>query len=439
MWSRREVVKAAAVAAATAPVLGACGTTGTLRREWMGPVVGRGTLRVGLVGCGGRGTGAARQALAADGGAVLVAMADVFPERMDECVARLTTAVGETGSQRVQVPPERRYAGFDGYQRVIDSGVDVVLLATPPGFRPAHFKAAVEAGKHIFAEKPVAVDAPGLRSVLESSRAAKAKGLNVVSGFCWRYAEAERATFARINDGAIGEVVTVHTTYHTNTLAPRPRQAGWSDVEWQLRNWWHFAWLSGDHIVEQAVHSIDKMAWATGDRTPVRCTALGGRAARRGAESGHVFDHFAVVYEYEDGKRCFHTCRQMDGCPSDNTDYVYGTKGSATVNGWVPTHSIRDARGREKWMYEGVRGDMYQNEHNVLFSAIRRGRPVNDGEFMCRSTMMGIMGRMSAYTGQTVTWEGAMGSKEELVPRELAMGMEMGVPAVAVPGRTKLV
>ena len=412
--SRREAVRVTAAAAAAggaAAVLAGCRTTpGAEPRAnlWRGPTARRGPLRVGLVGCGGRGTGAAKQALAADAGAVLVAAGDYFPERVDACLGRLTAVVEEErpgrASAQIDVPKERRFGGLEACAGVLSCGVDVVLLATPPGFRPRQVEAAVEAWAHMFCEKPVAVDSPGLRRVLGASRRARERGLSIVSGFCWRYAEAEREIFRRINDGAIGDIVTVHTTFHTGTLSPRPRQEGWSDLEWQLRNWWHFAWLSGDHIVEQAVHSIDRLAWATGDRTPSRCTALGGRAARVGAESGHVFDHFAVVYEYEgeEGKsapmRCFHTCRQIDACPHDNTDYIYGTKGSATVNGWVPTHVIRDLRGRERWKYAGERGDMYQNEHDVLFRAVRSGRPVNDGEFMCRSTMMALMGRMAAYT-----------------------------------------
>lgn len=446
--SRRDLLRLTAAAAVPAALAGcraqADRDATVSARAWHAPVTRRGPIRVGLVGCGGRGTGAARQALAADSGAVLVAAGDYFPDRVDACIDRLTAALGDAAPARIDVPPSRRFAGLDAYRGVLSAGVDVVLLATPPGFRPAHVEAAVEAGANIFCEKPVAVDAPGVRRVMAACEQARARGLSVVSGFCWRYAEAEREIFARINGGAIGEIVTVHTTYHTGTLSPRPRRPEWSDLEWQLQNWWHFAWLSGDHIVEQAVHSIDRLAWATGDRTPSRCVALGGRAARTGPESGHVYDHFAVVYEYdgEDGRsqpiRCFHTCRQIDRCPHDNTDYVYGTEGSATVNGWVPTHVIRDLRGRERWRYTGPRGDMYQNEQDALFRAVRTGRPINDSPQMCRSTLMAIMGRMAAYTGQTVTWEQAMDSAEELMPADLSPGGPLEVPPVAVPGRTRL-
>lgn len=426
--TRREFVKASAAAALAAPAAFSL----VAPRAY---AAGSDTLKVGLVGCGGRGTGAALQALRADPGVVLWAMGDVFADRLASSLAGLRGELGADAAMRADVPEDRRYVGFDAYERVIASGVDVVLLTTPPHFRPMHLAAAVAAGKHVFCEKPVAVDAPGVRSVLASAAEARRKGLALMSGFCWRYREPERETYRRLHEGAIGDIVTVHTTYHTGTLGKRPRQPGWTDMEFQLRNWWHFAWLSGDHIVEQACHSIDKIAWAMNGRLPVRATALGGRQARTGPESGHVYDHFAVVYEYDDGVRCFHTTRQIDGCPHDNSDYIYGTKGSCVVNGWVPTHVIRTADG--EWRYSGPIGDMYQNEHNELFASIRAGTPVNDGEWMTHSTLMAIQGRMAAYTGQTVTWEQALNSTEDLSPPAYEFGPMLVAP-VAIPGQTKL-
>jgi predicted dehydrogenase len=396
---------------------------------------GRSTLRVGLIGCGGRGTGAAVQALRADPGAVLVAMGDVFPERVESCHTAVFKAMGEQ-ADRVRVPEERRFAGFDAYRRVLDSGVDVAILATYPAFRPAHLRAAIDAGAHVFAEKPLAVDGPGVRSVLDSARIARERNLACVAGFCWRFNEGMAATFERINAGALGRLLTVHTTYHTGTLGRRPRQEGWSDLEFQMRNWWHFTWLSGDHIVEQAVHSIDRLMWAMGDQPPARVNCLGGRAARSGPEHGNVFDHFAAVYEYEDGRRAFHTCRQIDRCPSDNSDYIYGEKGWCVVNGWQPTYSIREHDGRETWSYSGPIGDMYQNEHDALFRSIRRGPPINDLTRGAHSTLAAIMARMSAYTGQTITWEQALNSKESLVPETLEWGPAPEA-AIAVPGQTR--
>jgi len=387
-------------------------------------------IRVGLVGCGGRGTGAAVQALNADPGVELWAMGDMFEDRLSGSHERLVKHARE----RVTVPVTRRFTGFEAYRQVIDSGVDVVLLATPPHFRPQHLEACVKAGKHVFCEKPMAVDPAGVRRVLDTVRYARDRDLAIVAGFCWRYSAAERATYARIRDGAIGDVVSVHTTYHASPLGQHPRQPGWSDMEWQLRNWWHFRWLSGDHIVEQACHSIDKINWAMGDRPPVKATGLGGRFMRHGPESGNVYDHFTVVYDYDGGQRCFHTCRQMPNCTYDNTDYVMGTEGTCYVNGWAHTHVIE---GRRPWSYDGERPDMYQVEHDELFASIRRGEPINDGDWMVLSTMMAIMGRMAAYSGQTVTWEQAMRSAEDWTPAEYAL-TDLGVPPVARPGEYRI-
>ncbi|MBS0195808.1 MAG: Gfo/Idh/MocA family oxidoreductase [Planctomycetes bacterium] len=432
--TRREFVRVAG-AAATLPVM-AGGLLVPSHARAAQPEAGK-KLRIGLIGCGGRGTGAATQALKADKDTVLVAMGDVFDDRLKSSLKGITEEMGDKAAAQVQVAEDKRFLGFDSYQKVIDSGVDVVLLTSYPAFRPAHLRAAVEAGKHVFAEKPLAVDAPGLRSVVESARKAKEKNLGLLVGFCWRYNDGMKATFGEIANGGLGEVVTAHTTYHTSTLGKRPRQPGWSDTEFQLRNWWHFTWVSGDHIVEQAVHSIDRLSWALGDRLPQKVICLGGRAARNGPEHGNVFDHFAAVYEYEGGMRAFHTTRQIDACPNDNTDYVYGLKGSATINGWVPTYQIKDRSGKETWKYTGPNDrDMYQNEHDEFFKSIRAGTPINDGERGANSTMLALMARMAAYTGQTISWKQAWESKESLVPEHLEMG-PLPTPEVAVPGKTK--
>lgn len=396
------------------------------------------TLKIGLIGCGGRGTGAAVQALSADPNNVLTAMGDVFAERIESSHKNMTDHFGESASQKLRVDQAHRYVGFDAYQKVINSGVDVVILTTPPGFRPQQLKAAIEAGKHVFCEKPVAVDAPGIQVVLDAAKLAKEKQLALMCGFCWRYSAAERAAFKQVNSGACGDIISVHSTYHTSTLGKRPRQAEWSEMEFQLRNWWHFTWLSGDHLVEQACHSVDRMSWAMGDKTPVQCTALGGCAARTGEESGNVFDHFTVIYEYADGKRSFLTCRQIDNTPFDNEDYIYGTTGSCQIDGWKPLHVVKDYAGKTTWQYDGPYNDMYQNEHNELFAAIREGKPMNDGPWMAHSTMMALMGRMAAYTGQTVTWDQAMRSKEDLTPKTMAFG-PVEMRPLPVPGKTQFV
>lgn len=390
-------------------------------------------IRVGLIGCGGRGTGAAAQALSADPDVVLHAMGEMFPDRLASSLA----ALKEHAPQRLSVPESRQFTGFDAYEQVIGSDVDVVLLCTPPHFRPLHLEAAIRAGKHVFAEKPMAVDAPGVRRAKAAVAEARRKNLCVVSGFCWRYNAPERAIFQHVLDGAIGDLLSVHTTYHTGPINPPQRRSGWTDMEWQLRNWWHYTWLSGDHIVEQACHSIDKIAWAMGDEPPIRATALGGRQARRGDQWGHVYDHFAVIYEYADGRRCFHTCRQIANTPFDNTDFITGSDGTCFVNGWAPTYVIKDHRDRVLWEYDGPRTNMYQVEHDELFAAIRASSPINDGDWMMSSTMMAILGRMAAYTGRTVTWEQAMASEQDLTPTEYAFG-ELREPPVAVPGVTSL-
>ncbi len=418
--TRREFVRATAVGATAGALLGA-------------PLVHAGgldTIRIGLVGCGGRGTGAATQALDADPGVRLVAMGDMFSDRLSTSLDRLRSHA----PLRVKVPADRQFIGFDACRRVIDSDVDVVLLTTPPHFRPAHLAAAIDAGKHVFCEKPMAVDATGVRRVLQAVEYARQKQVNLVSGFCWRYSYPERATFQRINDGAVGDVVSVHTTYHASPIGQHPRRDGWSDMEWQLRNWWHFRWLSGDHFVEQACHSIDKINWAMNGATPVRASAIGGRLMRTGAESGNVYDHFTVIYEYDNGARCFHTCRQMPNCAYDNTDFVMGTAGTCAVNGWAPSHVIK---GENPWSYEGEHPNMYQVEHNELFAAIRGGTTINDGRWMTQSTMMAILGRMAAYSGQTVSWEQAMNSAEDWTPPTYALG-ELDMPPVALPGGYKV-
>jgi predicted dehydrogenase len=391
------------------------------------------TLRIGLVGCGGRGSGAADQALKADKNVVLTAMGDAFEDRLQTSLKNLQTKHAD----KVKVTPEKCFVGLDAYQKVIDSGVDVVLLATPPGFRPQHLKAAVAAGKHIFCEKPMATDAPGVRAVLEAVEEAKQKKLSLVAGFCYRYNNGVRAIMERIHDGAIGEVRALYTVYNTGSVwSPFPRQPEWTDMQYQVKNWYYYTWLSGDHIVEQAVHSLDKMAWVMKDEPPVKCVALGGRQVRTAAEYGNIFDHFSAVYDYASGVKGFHNCRQQEGCFSDNSDYFMGSDGVA--------HIVRAFSGpfvikaKSSWRFrEEKPSDMYQNEHDELFASIRSGKPINDGVRMAHSTLLAIMGRMAAYTGQEITWEQAMNSQESLVPGECSWGTPLKVPPVAKPGETK--
>jgi myo-inositol 2-dehydrogenase / D-chiro-inositol 1-dehydrogenase len=392
-------------------------------------------IKVGLVGCGGRGTGAATQALQADDQAELTAVADTDQLQIDKSLATLK-AVSKI-SERVKVDQGQQFVGLDAYKKVIDSGVDVVLLATPPGFRPPHLAACVDANKHVFCEKPVSTDATGIRWVLETSEKAKQKNLSLVSGFCWRYSNMIQDTFQQIFNGAIGRPVAYHATYYTNPVKPMPpenaRPAGMSDMEWQIRNWYNFVWLCGDSIVEQAVHSADKIAWAMHDEPPVSCVGVGGRDIP--AEGGNIYDHFEINYLYPSGLRAFLANRQIEGCYNETSDYILGADGTLTI-GRGPIPRIE---GKSKWSWSGSPYDMYQREHDVLFASIRKQQPVNDGKRMATSTLLAMMGRMAAYTGQEVTWEQALHSQEKLVPEHLDWNGTLPVPPRARPGITKLV
>ncbi|GJM22793.1 MAG: dehydrogenase [Planctomycetota bacterium] len=428
--SRRAFVRKAALGAsaiAAAPLV----LSGRARAQSSDPEV----LRVGLIGCGGRGTGAALQALSAENGTVhLVAMADAFADRLDSSHTNLGNALGDR-AHLLKVSPEMRFVGFDAAQQLIASDVDVVLIATPPHWRPAHMAAAIEAGKHVFAEKPFAVDAPGIRSVLATAELAKRKQLSLMSGFCWRYNVRHREFYEHVHAGDMGALRAVYSTYNASPLNTFKREEGWSDVEWQMRNWQHFNWLGGDHVVEQAVHSLDKMAWAMNDEPPLSVTALGGRQARQGAETGDIYDHFSATFDYAGGVKGFHMSRQMANCTYDNSDFLMGELGTGTIASGGYGHAIT---GPKAWTYEGGGNDMYQQEHDELFAAIRAGTPINDGVWAARSTMLAIMLRMSAYTGQTLTWDQALASEERLGPERYTWG-ELAVSDVPIPGRTKFV
>jgi myo-inositol 2-dehydrogenase / D-chiro-inositol 1-dehydrogenase len=389
-------------------------------------------LKVGLIGCGGRGSGAASQALNADPNVVLTAMGDAFEEPLNKSLQNLQ----KNHAEKVKVTADKCFVGLDAYQKAIDSGVDVVLLASPPGFRPVHLKAAVDAGKHIFCEKPMATDSPGVRSVLESAKAAKEKSLSLVAGFCWRYEPARREFYQRIHDGAVGDIRAIYATYYAGPVKPMPapseRPAEMGDLEWQMRNWYNFTWLSGDGYGEQACHSVDKVGWAMKDQSPLKAVAVGGRQTPN--NQGNIFDHMFVVYEFPDDVYAFVGQRQIGNTYSDNSDYLMGSAGFAKIQGWTGVF----IKGKENWRYKGPKSDMYQNEHNELFASIRSGKPINDGEWMAHSTLMAIMGRMAAYSGQQITWEQAMNSQEKLVPDQLDWKMKLDFPPMAMPGVTKI-
>jgi predicted dehydrogenase len=419
--SRRDFLKTSAVLAAgtaLAPQAHAAGSD---------------VLRIGLIGCGGRGTGAASQALNADPNVKLVAMGDAFEDRLESSLDALKAEKEIT--DKIDVKKEHKFVGFDAYKQVTDCGVDVVLLTAPPGFRPLHLKYAIDKGKHVFAEKPVAVDGPGIRSVLATCAEAKKKNLNVVSGLCLRYSQAFRETIKRIHDGAIGDVVAIQSNDLRGKIWVKERKPDWSDMTWQMRNWYYFTWLSGDFNVEQHVHMLDASAWTLGEKYPVRAVGLGGRQVRTGPEYGHIFDHHSVVYEYANGARLYSQCRQQTDCKGDICNYVFGTKGNGIVSERGMSLTPRDG---QKWQYTNKHKNMYQVEHDELFAAIRAGKPINNGEYMCHSTLMAIMGRMATYTGQVITWEQALNSQQDLSPPKYDWDVKLPVPPVAMPGQTKI-
>jgi predicted dehydrogenase len=431
--SRRDFLKTSASATAGAAL------ATSLAGHTNVHAAGSDVIRVGLIGCGsprgGRGRGAAQNCVNAAPGVKLVAMGDLFRDHLEFTRKDLS----KLGRDKIDVPDDRCFVGFDAYEKVLNcKDVDLVILATPPGFRPLHIQAAVAAGKHVFAEKPVGVDAPGVRAVMQACEEAKKKSLSIVSGLCWRYDEGMRDAMQRVHDGAVGDLVAMQCTYNTGGLWMVRRKPEWSDMEWQIRNWLYFTWLSGDHNVEQHIHSLDKMAWAMHDEPPVKATGIGGRQVRTGPEYGHIFDHHCVVYEYANGLRLFSACRQQAGCANDVSDQLVGNKGVCNIDTsrWV---TIRNGKtGSASWRSKRLGGGMYDNEHKELIASIRAGKPINNGNYMTKSTLLAIMGRMATYTGKVITWDMALNSKQDLRPPKYEFG-PLPVPPVAKPGHTPFV
>jgi predicted dehydrogenase len=387
------------------------------------------TIKVGLIGCGGRGTGAAEQNMRADSNIKLVAVADAFQDRAAAAVQRLRN--NRQIAEKIDVPAERIFVGLDAYQRMLPH-VDLVILATPPGFRPIHIQAAVNARKHVFTEKPVAVDGPGIRTCLAAYETARQHSTAVVAGTQRRYQTGYIESMKRIHDGDIGTITSARCYWNQGGLWHRNRDAGMTDVEWQVRNWLYFTWLSGDHICEQHVHNLDVVNWALGNSHPVRCTGMGGRQVRTGPEFGNIFDHFAIDYEYPNGVHVLSQCRQIQGCDGNVSEAVTGTRGTWVSGGYVIT-------GERGWRFpRGQDNQPYDAEHVALYQSIRNGRPLNDLKNVTESTLTAIMGRMSAYTGKNVTWEQALNSQQSLVPANLTFDTPLPVAPVAVPGQTPL-
>jgi len=434
--TRREFLKTSTAAAVGAGVLG------NLAMSSGAYAAGDDAIKVGLVGCGGRGTGAATQALSTKGNVKLVAMADAFPDQIEKSLANIMKQFTGT-PERVDVEDEFKFTGFDAYKKVLASDIDVVILTTPPGFRPIHFEAAVEAGKHVFMEKPVATDPTGIRKVLEVAEIAKKKKLAVGVGLQRHHQNTYLETLKRIKeDKVIGDLVALRVYWNSGGVwDPRKtRDEVKTEMEYQMRNWYYYTWLCGDHIVEQHIHNLDVGNWLMDD-FPVRAYGMGGRQVRTDKKYGEIFDHFAVRYEYANGTQMFSECRHIRNCWNSVSEHAHGTKGTANVSG----ASYTTADG-EKWKYKGPKNNPYQTEHDDLFAAIREGREYSEAERGAKSTMTAILGRLATYSGKPIEWEDAINSDISIMPKNFSMDAdppimpnENGEYPIAVPGLTKTV
>jgi len=414
----------------------------TLGIEKSAYAAGNDAIKVALIGCGGRGTGAAVQALRSKQNVKLVAMADAFKDRLDESFANIQKSFGGN-KDKVDVPDSQRFVGFDAYKKAIPLA-DVVILATPPGFRPAHFEEAINAGKHVFMEKPVATDIPGVRKVLEMAEVAKQKKLNVVVGLQRHYQTSYRELMKRIQDGMIGEITSAQVYWNNDGVWVKERQAGQTEMEYQMRNWYYFNWLCGDHIVEQHIHNIDVVNWAK-NAYPIKAQGMGGRQVRNGKDHGEIYDHHYVEFEYADGTIMNSQCRHIPGTMSRVSEFLQGTKGKATTLGGT---IIMDLKGNKLWEHRGKSDpDPYQQEHDELFAAIAKGEFLfQDAENGAKSTMTAIMGRLATYSGQVIAWDEAIKSEISLMPKELSweakplvLPDENGFYPIAIPGKSKVI
>jgi myo-inositol 2-dehydrogenase / D-chiro-inositol 1-dehydrogenase len=412
--SRRAFI--GSVTAAGAAVVSACATTSSPRVQ-TAPTTGSqerrvtrapdgALLRAGLIGCGGRGRGAAANFLDAAPNVQIVALADVFPDRVTEA-RQLLNKRGQ------DIAESRCFTGFDGYQKLLDSGVDVVLHATPPHFRPMHMAAVIDAGKHLFMEKPVSVDVPGALAVMQTAERAASKGLNIMTGTQLRRELSRMEVYKRVRDGAIGDIRAVRAIRNQGALWYRVPQPGWSDMEYMIRDWVNWNWLSGDIIVEQHIHHLDAVLWVLG-KTPEKATGMGARVRRN---TGDQYDFFSIDYDYGSGVHLHTTIRQLNGCANERDEVFIGTKGSASLDG-----VIYDVAGKQIWKYDGPEGNSLVQEHADWITGIRTGKPVNTAKETALSTLMAIMGRDSAYTGKAITWQDLLASTNRLGPTTYALG-----------------
>lgn len=426
--TRRDFLKASTVAASAA----VSGALDISRRVF---AAGSDIIRVGIIGCGGRNAGAAEQALTADPGTRLIAMCDIFVER----VKAKRKVLKEQKKEQVIVDDDHCFVGFDGYKQVIESS-DVVLIANAAKFHPLHTMTAIKAGKHVFVEKPHGIDPAGVKLMQRAAELAKQKGLCLVSGLQSRYHTGYAETIQRIYDGAIGDVVAIEENFLRGPYRVIPRKEGLSELEWQCSTQYHFRWLSGDDVPQSLVHNLDRSSWVLHNKVPVKCHGLAGRSSMTEPIYGNVFDHHSVIYELDNGVRIYAFCRTTTGCYNDSSSIVLGSRGKADI--------MRcRISGETTWRWKG-RCNPYQIEHDVLFKAIRSGKPVNNGDYMTRSTMVTVMGQISCYTGKEVTWEQINQSDFYYPPRpeDCHDGMEPPVKPgahgsypVPKPGFTKMI
>ncbi len=410
----RSVVAAGAVLAD--PILGKAHATGDE------------TLKLALVGCGGRGTGAVTQALRVGGSTKLWALADLFTDQVERSLAILTKgarprdgyeAHGTFGAEQIDVPPERRFVGFDAYQKAIESGADLVILATPPGFRPMHYAAAVKAGRHVFMEKPCCVDAPGFRSLMETNKLAEQKDLKIGVGLQRRHSPAYLEAVRRIRDGALGDVKCMQAYFNCSGSWIRPRRPNESELEFQIRNFQYFVWGSGDFIVEAFVHNLDACNCCVNEH-PVEANGMGGRQVAAGGDYGETFDHHVVEFTYPSGAKLFGQCRYIPGCWTHCGESIRGTKGRARLAGWAGGERGVSLTGENRWRYAGPKVNPWEQEHVDLIAAIRQNRPYHEGWYGATSSFTGVLGRMASYSGQVVCWDDAVVKGPNEMPEKLA-------------------
>ncbi|OIQ36208.1 MAG: dehydrogenase [Bacteroidetes bacterium MedPE-SWsnd-G1] len=401
-------------------------------------------LKLAVVGCGGRGTGAVSQALRADENVELVAMADAFEDRLEGSLKNLTKMFS---IDRIKVKPETKFVGFGSYKKAIEQA-DVVILTTPPGFRPQHFEYAVAQGKHVFMEKPVATDVAGIKKVLKTAREAEAKKLNVVVGLQRHYQNNYRTIYNKVKNGEIGNIVSGQVYWNGGGVWVRPRKEGMTEMEYQMRNWYYFNWICGDHILEQHIHNIDVANWFLGEY-PTKAQGMGGREVRKGKDHGQIFDHHFVEFEYESGAVISSQCRHQQGCMSRVSESFQGTLGTTYTDGGG-NGNLKTYAGATNYKHDNENDrNPYQVEHDELFAAIRgNSEYINNAEYGAKSTMTAILGRMATYTGKSITWDEAMNSEHKLVPDEDLLNFDSIPPVVLdangnypipVPGSTAII